>query len=177
MRVEIADRLCAGHAAPPPDLAALIARLAEGAGLPDWTVALAWIEDEPMTELNGRYRGKDKVTDVLSFSYLEQEGAGEPALARGAAGARTDLWPAAGAVPGEPVGEIVIATEFVAARCAENGWPLRDEIALLAVHGLLHVLGWDHEDPAEAAGMRELETELLAREGIDHPLRGKGDRI
>jgi len=174
VKLIFANRPCGPGFAPDADLTALFTRLAGPAGREEWEVGLAWIEDEAMADLNLRYRDVAGITDVLSFSYLEEAGEGEPDLAGGDRGARGDLWAGSDFVPGELIGEIVIAPRFVENRCRENGWPVRDEFALLVVHGLLHVMGWDHAEPEETAAMREHEVVWLAREGVVHPLRGRG---
>jgi len=101
--------------APWPDLRTLV----EGLGKEDWHVDLVLVDDRAMAELNGDFRGKPDVTDVLSFSYLEDEGPGQPDLAAYGAGARHDLWwadpPSAGGAP-EAVGEVILAPRFVADR-------------------------------------------------------------
>ena len=145
-------------------------RLAGELGRPDWGVDLVLVDDHTMVQLNRDYRAADGVTDVLSFSYLEESGVGEPGLERGRRGAYCDLWPSS--LPGDgAVGELVLAPAFIAARCRENGWPLAEEIPLLVVHGCLHLLGWDHPDDTLTAAMRDLEQTILAGEGLPHPLR------
>ncbi len=88
-----------------------------------------------------------------------------------------DLWADAAPGGGEaPVGEIIMAPDFIRERCEREGWPLDDEFAMLTIHGLLHVLGWDHLEPEPARLMRALERELLATCGRSHPLDAeKGD--
>lgn len=174
MKLVFTNRLSGPGFVPDEDLTTLFNSLAEPAGREEWEVGLAWIEDEAMADLNLRYRNVSGPTDVLSFSYLEEAGEGEPDLAGGDRGARGDLWTGSDCVPGEPVGEIVIAPRFVENRCRRNGWPVRAEFALLVVHGLLHVMGWEHAEPEETAAMREHEAVRLAREGVVHPLWGKG---
>jgi len=147
-------------------------RLAAGVGPADWRVDLVLVEDTTIAVLNERYRTVPEVTDVLSFAYLEPAGAGRPDLAAGRHDARRDLWLADTAGPeGEPVGEVVIAPDFVARRCREKGWPLEEEMALLVVHGLLHVLGWEHATDEDRTAMREREAAILGRCGLPHPLR------
>ena len=94
-------------------------------GLADWFCDLTLVGDGVMRDLNGRYRGRDAVTDVLSFSALEETGSLPPDLPGGQAGAHADLW-LDSLQAGEPggVGEIILAPDFIARRCAENGWPL-----------------------------------------------------
>ena len=67
-------------------------------------------------------------------------------------------------------GEIVIAPRFVERRCLENGHDFDDELALLVVHGVLHVLGWDHATEAEARAMRLVERDALTVCGMRHPM-------
>ena len=95
--------------------------------------------------LNRRWRNEDAPTDVLSFN-TGFEGISRP---DGAA----DL------------GEIVIALPLAARGARQRGVELADELALLAVHGTLHLLGFDHEDPWEDAAMREMERVALRRAG------------
>ena len=154
----------------------------------EWLVNLVLVDDAAMVQLNGRYRAADAVTDVLSFSYLDAEGPGTPALAAGDRYAFHDLWQdappgaesataIATATTPEPssvlCGEVVMAPRFIADRCREQGWDLAAEVALLMVHGCLHLLGWEHTDEQSRKAMQTVESALLERCGIPHPLRGK----
>jgi len=172
MILEVIDRRSAASdptgcwvdaAAPPDSLTEAVAQL----GRPDWTVNLVLADDGEVAGLNRTYREGDGVTDVLSFSYLAEDGDGAPDLAAGRSGAHHDLWRDAG---GDAVGEVVLAADFVADRCRREGWRVEDEFALLVVHGCLHVLGWDHEDAAMGRDMRKLEAGLLEGMGLKHPL-------
>lgn len=105
------------------------------AGYVDAEVSLLLTDDTRMTELNERYRGLDKTTDVLSFSLQEND---------------SDL-------PfGEFLGDIVISVPTARKHADEAGVPLEQEIETLALHGLLHLLGHDHE----AEGWESWETAL-----------------
>lgn len=96
-----------------------------------------------MRTLNRRYRGKDKTTDVLSFSLRE--------------GAFSHVQP-------DVLGDIVIAVPTAARQAAEAGHSLGREIEFLLVHGLLHLLGYDHErSNDEAKRMKRRELQLLKR--------------
>ncbi len=96
-----------------------------------------------MRSLNRRYRGKDKTTDVLSFSL--REGA-FPAV-------QPDL-----------LGDIVISVPLAARQAARAGHSLGRELDVLLVHGLAHLLGYDHEKgPVEERRMKRLERRLLER--------------
>ncbi|MBU1132411.1 rRNA maturation RNase YbeY [Patescibacteria group bacterium] len=98
-------------------------------------ISLALVSDYQIKKLNRIYRKKDKATDVLSFC-------GEPSAE----------------LPEEPLGEIIISPSR-AKRQAENG--LTDELARLALHGYLHLLGYDHEKETEAEKMEALEKKIL----------------
>lgn len=105
-------------------------------------VALVLGGDELLRRLNHEYRGADRPTDVLSFRF-------EP----------EDL------PPDEPpyLGDIVISVPYAARSAARHGHGLEDELRLLAVHGLLHLLGHDDADEDGAAEMRALERRLGVR--------------
>lgn len=96
--------------------------------------------------LNRHYRGKDYATNVLSFPAELPEGVQLPIL-----------------------GDIVLCAPVVAREAAEQGKILRHHYAHLTVHGVLHLLGFDHEDPLEAEAMEQLERDILAGLGIDDP--------
>jgi probable rRNA maturation factor len=148
--------------------------LVDGLGQPDWRVDVVLLDDADMAELNRDFRGGDGVTDVLSFSYLETAGQGEPDLQAGEGDAATALWVEA-LTPEEAaaatVGELVLAPAFVAGRCREQGWNVAHEWPLLIIHGCLHILGWVHETAAEREAMQAVEARLLAAQGLPHPLR------
>ena len=107
-------------------------------------------DDATVRELNKKYRGKDKTTDVLSFALEADK--------RGGA--------AAGFVmpPGEMVhlGEVIVSYPQAAEQAAERKRALEDELALLVVHGVLHLLGYDHDRPAREREMRSLEQRVLS---------------
>ena len=147
---------------------------ADGLGQPEWRVDVVLVDDAAMAELNRDFRGGDGVTDVLSFSYLETDGPGDPDLRAGEGEAAADLWVEA-LTPEEAeaatVGEIVLAPAFVAARCRERGWNVAHEWPLLVVHGCLHILGWVHDTPTQREAMQAVEARLLAERDLPHPLR------
>jgi len=94
-----------------------------------------------MRSLNRRYRGKDKTTDVLSFALQE--------------GMFPDIQP-------KVLGDIVISVPSASRQAAGAGHPLSREIERLLIHGLLHLLGYDHErGPHEALRMQRKERQLL----------------
>jgi probable rRNA maturation factor len=112
-------------------------------------VAIALSSDANVRVLNATYRGMDKPTNVLSF----------PAQAGMAS------------EPGAPafLGDIVLAAETVLAEAENLGIPPAHHFQHLVVHGLLHLLGFDHEADAEAERMERLERMILARLGIPDP--------
>lgn len=114
---------------------------------------IALSNDAHVQTLNASFRGKDKPTNVLSFPAPES--------------------PVPQAV--EPLGDIIIARETLAREAAEKGIPLADHLRHLTVHGLLHLLGYDHENEAEAVQMENLETEILHRLGIPDPYGDGGE--
>jgi probable rRNA maturation factor len=115
-------------------------------------VTLVLTDDDEMRELNRTWRGKDSSTNVLSFP------AGEPV----------------GEAHGEPspLGDIVLAAETVIEEAKLKGIPAADHAAHLVVHGMLHLLGFDHERDADAERMEALETKVLAGLGIADPYAG-----
>lgn len=122
-------------------------------GPPEISVLLT--DDTHIRELNRIWRDKDKATNVLSFPALDD-----------------DLPPPP---PGEPVllGDVVLAFETVEREALAEAKPLRDHVAHLLVHGTLHLLGYDHEEPDEADAMERRETEILATLGVPDPYRGE----
>jgi probable rRNA maturation factor len=107
----------------------------------DAELSLALADDQTVQGLNRDYRAKDKPTNVLSFP----------------------------AAHGPLLGDVVIAYETLMREAAEEGIPPRDHLTLLTVHGLLHLLGYDHETEADAVTMEALETSILAGLGIKDP--------
>lgn len=114
-------------------------------------LAIVLADDTLLRALNKAWRGKDAPTNVLSFP----------------AGADGPL------APGSPLllGDVVLGFETVAAEAAAQGKTLADHLTHLVVHGVLHLLGFDHESSAEAEHMEALETEILAGLGIADPYR------
>lgn len=111
-------------------------------------LAIRLVDEAEGRALNRHYRGKDYATNVLSFPADLPEGVKLPLL-----------------------GDLVICAPVVAREAAEQAKPPRAHYAHLTVHGVLHLLGWDHEDEVEAEAMEQLEREILAGLGIDDPYR------
>nr|MEE4268957.1 rRNA maturation RNase YbeY [Candidatus Krumholzibacteria bacterium] len=152
----------------------LVQELATDIGPPSWKVDLVLVDDNRMVELNKEYRFKDGPTDVLSFSYNLEEHSSQGSLAKGQYHAACNL-----VLPFEVehdgdhalVGELVIAPEFVTTRCHANGWSVAAEFPLLVVHGLLHIMGWEHDTAEKKSAMQDLEEEILAAHKLTHPMR------
>ncbi len=138
-----------------PEVEAVVRRAAEstwksegdGAAADGAEVSVALADDATMRNLNREYRGKDMPTNVLAF----------PAEDSGAAG-RARL-----------LGDIVLAFETVQREAAKRSKPLSDHVSHLVVHGMLHLLGRDHENGAQAAAMEALEIAILNGLGVANP--------
>lgn len=105
-------------------------------------LTLTFIDDDDIAELNAEYMGKSGPTDVLSFPLDDDD---DPSL------------------PGVPalLGDIVISASVADRQFTEHAGTFDDELALLVVHGVLHILGHDHEEPDETNVMRAREIALL----------------
>jgi probable rRNA maturation factor len=121
-------------------------------GLPA-AACVALSDDATAQRLNAGWRGKDKPTNVLSFP---SEAATPEAV---------------GAAPF--IGDVILACETIAAEARELQIPIAHHIQHLVVHGLLHLLGYDHETDDEAALMERIETETLATLAIPDPYQSE----
>lgn len=115
-------------------------------------VTLVFVDDEEMRALNRRYRRKDRTTDVLSF------GEDWPRAVRGTEAARRLRPDEDGVVR---VGDVVVSAAQAARQAKRRRWPLESEVAFLAAHGVLHLLGYDDQT---TAGYREMLA--LGREAV-----------
>jgi probable rRNA maturation factor len=125
----------------------------EGTADPGAEVAVLLCDDAVIAALNARWRGRDEPTNVLSFP------APPPAI----------LNPPADPAAPAHLGDIAIACETVIREAQEQGKPVSQHLAHLAVHGFLHLLGYDHGTDGEAERMERLEREILASLGIPDP--------
>jgi probable rRNA maturation factor len=119
---------------------------AEGVA-PPYEMSLAFTDSETVQQLNRDYRGVDEPTDVLAFCMLSQKEADDSF-----------------ALPPDGVtrlGEVIISYPQAVEQAREQGHSPEEELALLVIHGMLHLLGYDHEEPKEEAKMRTREKELL----------------
>lgn len=120
--------------------------------LDDVEVSVTLVDNEEIRRLNKEYRGLDSATDVLSFALDEEDQAGEI--------------PFANATGLHLLGDIIISMERAGEQASDYGHSLEREIGFLAVHGMLHLLGYDHNEAAETLEMRELEEKLLLASGL-----------
>lgn len=108
-------------------------------------MSLLLVGEEAMAALNAAYRGVEAPTDVLAFSQLEgEQEAGAPD--------RPEL-----------LGDVVLCVPLAERQAAERGETVFEELELLAAHGMLHLAGYDDEEPEAADRMRAAENELLGR--------------
>ncbi|MCW0046468.1 rRNA maturation RNase YbeY [Brevundimonas sp. BT-123] len=132
------------------DAEAVVDRAAQAAlGTVEGDIVVLLTDDAAVRDLNGRFRDKDKPTNVLSFPAPEN------------------------AFP--HLGDIVLAYGVCATEAEAQGKTLADHLSHLVVHGVLHLLGRDHEDDAEAEEMEAEEREILAQIGVADPYLAEQD--
>ncbi|MCE5191497.1 MAG: rRNA maturation RNase YbeY [Actinomycetia bacterium] len=126
-------------------LAYFVLKLEEAPELSELSIALVGTDE--MANLNSRYRGVEGPTDVLSF------GCDDPCVA----------------VSDEPItlGDVIIAPDIAEAQAADRGATVEAELNLLLVHGILHLLGYDHESDEDAAVMQAREAVLLEAYAVE----------
>ena len=123
-------------------------------------LSVMFVGEDAISDLNERFLGGTGPTDVLAFPMDEDVGPGGRQPDQGGRG------PGAPADPGDPpvlLGDVVVCPAVAQRHAAEHRVPMADELALLVVHGVLHLLEYDHAEPAETAVMQRREQELLAR--------------
>ena len=121
---------------------------AAGTDAEDFDTSILFTDDAAIAALNAQWRGKDMATNVLSFPAGDMPRTGGEA---------------------RPLGDIVLASGVIAREAAEQGKSLPDHTTHLIIHGVLHLLGYDHEDDGEADEMERLEAEILKGLGISDP--------
>ena len=147
-----------------PDAEAVVRRAVAAAASACGTVAedevsVVLVDDAAIRKLNSAWRGIEKPTNVLSFpAALGPAPTGRPPVG-GEDGERAPAL----------LGDIVIAFETTAGEAAADGKPLAHHLAHLAVHGFLHLLGYDHESDGDAEVMERLEASILARLEVPDP--------
>ena len=142
--------------------AAAVATLAE-LGLPasGFLICVMGCDDARIAELNGQYRAKGQPTNVLSWPSAER--------AAEAPGQSPALPTAGTADDPEELGDIAIAWETCQREAAEQGKTAQDHVTHLIVHATLHLLGYDHQDDADATLMEATEVAVLAKLGVADP--------
>ncbi len=111
----------------------------------DRYVSLYFTDDEEIRDLNHRYRGKDRPTDILSWSYWEED------------------------PHSECLGEMVVSLDRVHVQAQTHGWPDDVEVLRLLAHGCAHLVGYDHErSEADERKMLAVEIQMLKRVDLDY---------
>jgi len=118
-------------------------------------LAVMLTDDVGIRTLNSNWRGIDKPTNVLSFPALQPSGRGGP-----------DDAP-------RMLGDIAIAYETVRMEADDEQKPFQHHLSHLAIHGFLHLIGYDHEKDVDAETMEALEAEILAQLGIPDPFAAR----
>lgn len=131
-------------------------------------------DDATVRQLNHQYRGKDKATNVLSFPMMEEEEEGDDVFEDDGEGDQGDGDGDDADLPPLLLGDIILAYETLVKESTEQGKPLADHLTHLVIHGVLHLLGYDHIEDADADRMERLETTILAGLGIADPYRDGG---
>jgi len=121
-----------------------LASLATGLGPAGAAVELSFVDDAVIRRLNRDWRGRDEPTDVLSFHYGSETG--------GLADAAED-----------PEGEIIVSVDTASRQAEAGGRSVAEELSVLAIHGLHHILGFDHEREADADAMAAAEAPYRER--------------
>ena len=117
-----------------------------------YEVSVIFTDEAGIREINNNYRHIDRATDVISFAFAEGEGAQyAPFL----------------------LGDIFICTDVVAAHAGKYGTTFEEEMIFMVVHGILHLLGFDHHKAAERSKMREAETAVMKQ--IFPQWKGRGE--
>lgn len=131
--------------------------LLEAVGEKKSSISVSLVNDAQIRELNRVHRGKDKPTDVLSFPLIEST------LTGGTPHAEEP------GIEERMIGDIVISIDTARRQAADYDAPLQDEIDRLLIHGVLHIVGHDHEEPDERARMEAEERRLADAIGMRWP--------
>ena len=135
-------------------LVALAARALGHERYPDRTeLSITAVTDDAIASLKAEHLGEDAPTDVLSFPIDDLFPGVPPAVASDG--------------PPLMLGDVVIAPSYIARQAAAHGVSEGDELALMVVHGILHLMGWDHEDETDAEEMEGKERDILALVGVE----------
>jgi len=118
---------------------------------PDVELGLVITSQERVQQLNKSYRGKDEPTDVLAFYMTSAAG-------------ETFVVPPDGLLH---LGEVIISYPQAVIQAKEHQHSIKKELTILIIHGVLHLLGYDHEESEQASQMREREADILSQIGAD----------
>ena len=118
----------------------------------NYELTLRFTGDQEIQSLNAQYRQKDQPTDVLAFATLEWD--------------FPKITPSEDFLEPMYLGDIVISVETAQKQAQQQGHPLKRELAWLASHGFLHLLGWDHPDEPSKTAMLEKQETLLNFTGL-----------
>jgi len=122
-------------------------------------LSLLFVDEQAITDLNERFLDGEGPTDVLAFPMDDDIVLGGRQPDQGGRG------PGAPTEPGDPpyiIGDVVVAPKIAKRQAEARDIPMDDEMALLVVHGVLHLLNYDHEEDADSATMKRREREILA---------------
>jgi probable rRNA maturation factor len=127
----------------------------------DWEIAVLACDDARIATLNATFREKPTPTNVLSWPEVD--------LAPAMPGAPPETPPTAGGAGPQHLGDIAIAYETCTREAAEQGKPIADHVTHLMVHGVLHLLGYDHIRDEDATLMETTEVAILGKLGLPDP--------
>lgn len=141
MRVDVTTQSGAGRKVRPSELRLAAERMLRALALPKAELSILLCTDPEIHELNRHYRHQDKPTDVLAFALREGP---------------------AGHLAGDHLGDVVISVDTAARQAKERKHSLKTEAITLLAHGLLHLLGWDHNTDEEESRMNAETARLVA---------------
>ena len=136
----------------------ILQKAGEAEGIDEGEVDLTFVNNERIHELNLEYRGIDRPTDVLSFA-MNETGEDEPEIIYAVPDGEGDEVP-------NVLGDIIISVTRAQEQALEYGHSLERELGFLFVHGFLHLLGYDHQDPESEAQMMSKQENVLAQVGL-----------
>lgn len=141
MRVEVSRQATKSRVVSTDEVRSAAEAMLRSLKLPRAELSVLLCDDATIHELNRDYRKKNKPTDVLAFAMREGED---------------------GHLAGDLLGDVIISLETATRQAKERGVVTRDEVMMLLAHGLLHLLGWDHQTDADDRRMRAETDRMLA---------------
>lgn len=140
MRVEVSRQATKSRVVSTEEVRSAAEAMLRSLKLPRAELSVLLCDDATIHELNRDYRKKNKPTDVLAFAMREGED---------------------GHLAGDLLGDVIISLETATRQAKERGVVTRDEVMMLLAHGLLHLLGWDHQTDADDKRMRAETDRML----------------